>query len=203
MPLMTIFEPLLLLSVVTALVVLMVTVVAALRGRRAQALRRLKWLGVASTVYMSVVLAVSAAMPRKVYRIGDTQCFDDWCIAVTSATRAPRDSVAVNIRLSSRAKRVPQAEKGTVVYLVDAAGGRYDAVPDPLSVPLDTRLQPGASVNATRRFAVRPDAGALDLVYTHEGGFPIGFFIIGENEWFHGPPIVQLERQTGSVLHNE
>jgi hypothetical protein len=30
-------------------------------------------------------------------------------------------------------------------------------------------------------------------VYTHEGGFPVGFFVIGENEWAHGPPLVQLD----------
>jgi len=195
MPLMTIFEPLFLLCVLTALLLLMLAAVAALRGRRAQALARLTRLGIGGAVYMAVVLAVSAATPRKSYRVGDTQCFDDWCIAVTGATRAPRDTVAVNLRLSSRAKRVPQAEKGTVVYLVDAAGRRYDPVPDPRGVPLDTRLQPGESVNAPWRFAVPPDAGALGLVYTHEGGFPIGFFIIGENDWIHGPPIVRLDGQ--------
>jgi hypothetical protein len=192
MPLMTIFEPLFLLCVLIALILLLLAGVAALQGRRDRAVVRLKRLAIASAVYMLVVLAVSAATPRKTYRVGDTQCFDDWCIAVTSARRAPGNAVAVNLRLSSRAKRVSQSEKGTVVYLRDAAGRRYNPEPDSQSVPLDTRLGPGESVDAPRRFVVRPDAGALGLVYTHEGGFPIGFFIIGENDWIHGPPIVHL-----------
>jgi hypothetical protein len=29
-------------------------------------------------------------------------------------------------------------------------------------------------------------------VYTHEGGFPIGWFIISEGGWFQKPPIVWL-----------
>ena len=196
MPLMTIFEPFFLLCVLSAVVSLLLAAFAALRGRRALALARLTWLAIGSAVYMMVVLAASAMSPRKFYRVGDTQCFDDWCIAVTSVARASDSIVAVNLRLSSRAKRISQSEKGTVVYLVDAAGRRYDPEPDPRGVPLDTRLGPGQAVDAPRRFAVRPDAGALGLVYTHEGGFPIGFFIIGENDWIHGPPIVRLDAQT-------
>ena len=193
MPLMTIFEPLFLLCVLTAFSLLVLAAVAALQGRHARALARLKWLAIGGAVYMIVVLAVAVGTPRRSYRVGDSQCFDDWCIAVTSATRGPGDSVAVNLRLSSRAKRISQSEKGTVVYVVDAAGRRYDPEPDPRIVPLDTRLQPGQSVDAPRRFIVRADAGALGLVYTHAGGFPIGFFIIGENDWIHGPPVVRLD----------
>ena len=60
----------------------------------------------AAAIYMLVVLTVSVATPRRHYRLGDTQCFDDWCIAVTSATRATPTTVTVGLRLSSRAKRV-------------------------------------------------------------------------------------------------
>ena len=193
MPLMTIFEPFFLLCVLLTVIVLILATIAALSGRGAQARTRLKWLGISAAVYMIVVLVVSVATPRKVYHVGDTQCFDDWCIAVTSATQAPGNAVAVNLRLSSRAKRIDQSEKGTVVYLVDGAGRRYDPETDAHGVPLDVRLGPGESVDAPRLFTVRPDARALGLVYTHEGGFPIGFFIIGENDWIHGPPIVRLD----------
>jgi hypothetical protein len=36
------------------------------------------------------------------------------------------------------------------------------------------------------------DAPNLGLVYTHEGGFPIGWLIITEGGWFQKPPIVRL-----------
>jgi len=47
---------------------------------------------------------------------------------------------------------------GTVVYLTDSAGRRYDPLVDPEAVRLDTRLQPGESVIAMRRFVVAADA---------------------------------------------
>jgi hypothetical protein len=83
-------------------------------------------------------------------------------------------------------------EKGTVVYLTDARGRRYDAQPGEADVPLDVMLQPGESVTATRRFDVPPDAPDLGLIYTHEGGFPIGWLIITEGGWFQKPPVVRL-----------
>lgn len=165
----------------------------AIRGKGARALALTRRLGIAVAVYMAVVLVVALAVPRRIYRIGDTQCFDDWCIAVTSATLVSPAQAEVGLRLSTRAKRVPQREKGTVVYLIDAAGRRFDPVADPSNVPLDTLLGPGEAVTAMRRFDVAGHSGSLQLVYTHEGGFPIGFFIIGENDWFHGPPAVRLD----------
>jgi hypothetical protein len=56
-------------------------------------------------------------------------------------------------------------------------------------------LQPAESVTATRRFELPDDARNLGLTYTHEDWFPIGWsFVIGENEWFHGPPVVRLDQ---------
>jgi len=192
MPTMTIFEPLFLLCVLATIVVLASALVAALRGRSAHAKSKLGTLGICAGVYLALVLVVSAASSRKVYRVGVPQCFDDWCITVARATRDGAGHVNVDLTLTSRARRVPQAEKGTVVYLSDAQGRRFDPEPMAGTIPLDTRLQPGQSVDAPRRFTVPADARELGLVYTHEGGFPIGFFIIGENELFHGPPIVML-----------
>jgi hypothetical protein len=83
-------------------------------------------------------------------------------------------------------------EKGTVAYLTDAEGRRYDPLVDTEMVPFDTRLQPGTSVVTRRRFDVPRDARDVGFVYTHEGGFPIGWLIIGEGGWFSRPPIVRL-----------
>lgn len=83
-------------------------------------------------------------------------------------------------------------EKGTVVYLGDRQGRRYDPLPAPAAVPLATVLKPGESLEATRRFDVARDAQDVGLIYTHEGGFPVGWLIIGEGGWFQQPPIVRL-----------
>ena len=98
----------------------------------------------------------------------------------------------VSLRLSNRARRVPMGEKGTVVYLVDGQGRRYDPLPDPADVPFDTILKPGESIDATRRFDLPPGATNLGLIYTHEGRFPIEWLIITEGGWFQKRPVVRL-----------
>jgi hypothetical protein len=196
MPLMNMFEPLFLLLVVLAVVTVIVAGGLAVAGRRARAGRILRRLAIGAAVYFAVVIAVSIVSPRRVYQIGDAQCFDDWCIAVAGVERTPaggNETYAIAIRLSNRARRVPMGERDTVVYLTDGAGHRYDPLPDAAAVAFDTVLQPGESVLATRRFLVPRTADDLGLVYTHEGGFPIGWLIIGEGGWLQKPPVVKLQ----------
>lgn len=197
MPLMNLFEPLFLLLALVTVVTLVTTAVLAVRGKFAHAGRILRRLAIGAAVYFAIVIAVSIASPRRVYRVGDTQCFDDWCIQVAEgrwmeAPPAATGRYEVTLRLSNRARRVPMGEKDTVVYLVDAQGRRYDPRAEGADVPLDVRLQPGQSMNATREFDVPRDAQDLGLIFTHEGGFPIGWFIITEGGWFQKPPIVRL-----------
>jgi len=182
--------------VLVTIITLVTAAVLALSGKLARAGRNLRRLAIGAAVYFAVVMAVSILSPRKVYHLGDTQCFDDWCIAVVDAQRTSTNQTTlyeVSLRLSSRAKRVPMGEKGTVVYLTDAQERRYDPLPDPSAVPLDAMLQPGESLIAKRRFNIPPDAQGFGLIYTHEGGFPISWFIISEGGWFQKPPIVRFD----------
>jgi hypothetical protein len=194
MPLMTLAEPLFLVLALGTIVALLVACGLALAGRHRRALRILARLGACAAVYLAVVILVSIVSPRRIYHRGDTQCFDDWCIAVVgSGQDSPRDPYIVTLRLSSRAKRVPMGEKGTVVYLEDGSGRRYDPVSRPDDIPFDILLQPGDSVTTSRAFDAPITARGLGLVYTHEGGFPIWWLIIGEGGWLSKPPIVRLE----------
>ncbi len=198
MPLMNLFEPLFLLLALTTAATLITAAAFAVTGRWARAGRILRRLAIGAAVYTAVVIAASIVIPRRVFHVGDTQCFDDWCIAVADVHRVPTSAGAryeVALRLSNRAGRTPMGEKGTVVYLSDGRGRRYDPGPDPSALPLDTRLQPGESAVAIRRFEVPRDAQDLGLVYTHEGGFPIGWLIISEGGWFSRPPIVRLDQR--------
>lgn len=195
MPLMNIFEPLFLLLALVTVIAIITAAVLAGGGKFARAGRILRRLAIGAGVYFAIVIAVSIFNPQRVYRVGDTQCFDDWCIAVVGAqwTGAPAAGrYEVTLRLSNRARRVPMGEKGTVVYVIDAQGRRYDPQPDGADVPLDVMLQPGESITATRRFDVPRDAPDLGLIYAHEGGFPIGWLIITEGGWFQKPPVVRL-----------
>jgi len=181
---MTVFEPLFLLLALVTVLTLVTVLGLALFGRVARAWRILRRLLVGAAVYMSVVVAVSVFTPRNVRSIGEMKCFDDWCFTVQRAVRDTPASYEVTLTLSSRARRVPQGERGTHLYILDSTGRRYEPVAE--TVPFEYPLQPGESIQATRRYVVSPDATGLSLVYLHDRGFPIGWFIIGENNWIHG-----------------
>jgi len=154
--------------------------------------RILRWLGICTAIYILTVVVVSFFSNRKEYRIGDQQCFDEWCIMVANSNRTQVGSKMIynlQLILTSHSRGRPQGEKGTVVYLIDSQGRRYDPIAS--SVPFDTKLQPGQSMTALRRFELPLDARNVGMIYAHIGAnwAPI----IGENEWFSGPPVVWLQ----------
>ena len=190
---MNLWELMFLSLALVSIITLATAAITALRGQGARAGRILLHWMLGAAVYMTVVMIASIVRPRRVYAIGEMQCFDDWCITVADAQRdATNQRYDVSLRLSSRAKRVPQGEAGTVVYLTDSEGRRYDPLRDTAAVGFDYQLQPGESVIAKRSFQVPADARELGLTYTHEGGFPISWLIIGQGGWFGKRPMVLL-----------
>jgi phage pi2 protein 07 len=158
-------------------------------ARRRRVLRRL---GICTAIYTLTVVLVSLFSHRKEYRIGEQQCFDEWCIMVVNSKRTPSGSKMIydlQLLLTSHSRGRPQGEKGTVVYLTDSEGRRYEPIAS--SVPFETKLPPGQSMTASRRFELPLHARNVGMVYAHMGAkwAPI----IGENEWFCGPPVVWLE----------
>ncbi len=149
-------------------------------------------LGIGVLLYFAIIITVSLTAPRRTSHLGDTQCFDDWCIAATSAARSdsPR-SYVIGLRISSRARLISQRERNIVVYLTDATNQRFNPVSNSSDVPLNSLLQPGQSVDLTRTFLIPPTAKQVNLVITH-GGFPIGWFIIGYDSWFRKAPLILL-----------
>jgi hypothetical protein len=191
---MSIFELLFIAVVLAGIVTLSLAGLSAIRGRRARAFSILKGVVIGAVIYFGIVSVVSLALPRRTLRVGQPLCFDDWCITVESAERTPSQSEVsylVNLRLSSRARRVAQRENGIAVYLADAKGHRYSPLPDSSSPPLDAQLQPMESIVTTRTFNLPVEAQAAGLVIAHQG-FPINWFIIGGGP-FRREPIVLLQ----------
>jgi hypothetical protein len=192
---MSIFDLLFIAAFLATAATLVRAAFLAIRGRRVRALVLLRRLCICAAAYLGAVVLASACWPRTVLQVGDPRCFDDWCIAVESATRRPAAGHIVCVaalRLSSTARRVSQRELGIAIYLSDDRGRRYDPIPGRSDVPFDVQLAPQQSIAATRTFEVPADAQNLGLVVTHEGGFPIGWFIAGYEAWFHKPAIVRL-----------
>ncbi len=167
----------------------------ALRRRFDRARRILLRLLLCAAAYMAIVIAVSLILPRRVVQANDPQCFDDWCVSVAGFKRATEDTrvaYSVDLRLSSRARRISQRENNLAVYLTDDRGRRYDPEADASSTPFNVLLGPLESVMVSRRFLAPSDATGMGIVITHQGGFPIGWFIIGYDTWFRKPAIMRL-----------
>jgi len=188
---MSLFDLLFLALALTTLITLAIAAALALARRTAQSLRILRRFALGALLYFALVIAVSLFAPRRVFHLGDTQCFDDWCVAATSFS-SRGSSYIVNLRISSRARRISQRELNLAVYLTDREGRRYDPTPQLSDIPFSTLLAPGQSADLTRLFLVPPPARDLNLVIKHEGGFPIGWFIIDYDTWFRKPPLILL-----------
>src|SRR5947209_7530363 len=137
----------------TAVVILITALWRALRGEFDRARRILFRLLLGAAAYMAIVIAVSVIMPRRTIPIGDTQCFDDWCVSIADFKQAPKDAdlaYTVDLRLSSRARRISQRENNLAVYLTDGMGRRFDPVNDKSSAPLNVLLRPQESVVVSR-----------------------------------------------------
>lgn len=191
---MTLFDLLFIAVVLASVLTLLAAAGGALAGRRATALRILRDYAVGIGLYLAVVAVVSLLLPRQILDVGDDKCYDDWCIGVASYDQAAIGSELVyhvTLRLSSRALRVSQRENGIVVYLRDSRGRRYDPFSAGSEAPFNHLLLAQQSITTKRVFAVPADARDVGLVIAHEGGFPIGWFILGDGP-FRKQPMVRL-----------
>jgi hypothetical protein len=165
-------------------------------------------------LYALGLTAVSALSPQRVIPPGQSQCFDDWCIAVAHAAQSPTLHVGaqtlaaqgrflvVTLQVTSTAKRVSQREQIAQVYLVDGAGRRYalsavgqralDAAG--LSGPaLDSAIEPGGAFTHTVVFDTPVNATGFSIVVAHPA-FP-GAIVIGDDQsFFHHPSLMQVDR---------
>jgi hypothetical protein len=184
-----------------ALVFLTLTVwtavgVFSLRGRGSQAARWLRRWAFGAAVYFGMVVLASLLLPRQIVPVGESRCSDDWCISIEAVAKTPSSGgvrYLVTFRIASRARRAPQRETDVVAYLTDSADRRYSALPlDPSESAFDVSLQPGQSIVTKRAFEAPANADGLGVVVTHEGGFPISWFLIGYENWFRKPAITPI-----------
>ncbi|MGD0403480.1 MAG: hypothetical protein ABSB66_09795 [Candidatus Acidiferrales bacterium] len=193
---MTIFDLIFILLFFVMLGSLLWAAACAVRGQFSRAGRILIRIAACAALYMAIVIVASAILPRRTVNLRETQCFDDYCATVDSFRRIPQSvavEYSVDLRLSNRARRGSEREKNLVMYLIDARGRRYDPEGDKSSAPYTVLLAPQESAVVTRSYLLPNDAGEVGAVVTHEGGFPIGWLIIGYDTWFQQPPRIVLK----------
>ena len=211
---MSIFDLLFIFVFLGTVATLVWVVLTALRGFRMRALRRLLALGSYLAIYMAIVVTVSMLSPRKEFRIGQDQCFDDWCLSVEKAEFAsavgrgsarrstPGAFCIATLRVSSRALGRAQAAPDAAVHLIDDRSRIYYPSPEGQqawemsfgsATPLGSRLEPGGSFQSVRVFELPAGAGDLGLVVEH-GGWPERFNIGDSNSLLHKKTVILLPR---------
>jgi hypothetical protein len=206
------FDLLFIACFLTAVVALARAAYYAARRRWASSARVLRRLGYLAVVYLAMLVAVSLLSRPKVLRMGQRQCFDDWCVSVEHAARRSRVGTppadvgargvfyVVTVRVSNAARRRAQRAADAGVCLIDDKGHRYDPSP-PGQRALDangaggqdltTRMPPGGSFVRRVVFDVPREAAELALVVNH-GRFP-GLLIIGDpHSFLHPPTVIRL-----------
>jgi hypothetical protein len=191
----TAFDILFILLFVAVVGSLLYALAAAATGHRSTAGKLLRRLAATVLAYLAVVYVVAVLSSGRVLALDENKCSDDWCIAVSGVREGPESSARmydVTFRLSSRARRISQRERGVVVYMRDANGRRYDGESGPADAPFDVRLGPQETVVTHRRFFLPRAASARDVVITR-GGFPFpGCCIIGEATGLLHPAAVHV-----------
>ena len=187
---MTIFDLLFLAAMLALVGAIVATAYQAIRGRGARALAILRRVAMTAAAYFAVIVAVSVATPQRIVSIGAAQCFDDWCITVSSLARSG-DTVRVGIELSSTARGISQGERDVRVVVVDAAGRRYLPIPESAATPLSVTIPPQGRVSLGRTFLVEANTANLVLLVEHDW-FPHCCIIGGRESLLHRATVVPL-----------
>lgn len=196
---MTIFDLLFIAAFLASVAALSIAAVYLLRGRRGTAFRVLRVWGIGAGGYVMIAIAVAYFKPQRVINPGKPWCFDDWCLTVANVERtqnASGFSYKVDIRISSRARRVAQRARGAWVYLIDNRGQRYSPASDAAAAPLDILLQPEESVSTSRAFQVPAGVQHLGLITGHGGPYcgPMDLLIIGgDGCLFNKPTMIRIQ----------
>jgi hypothetical protein len=158
------------------------------RKERATAVRHSLWIVAIWTIYLGTLVAVSLMQPQRMVAMGQSQCFDDMCFAVTGVQELPgyliQDGsrlVRVSVRISNHGRGKPQSESSIQAYLVDRRGRRWVESTAISGVPLTARVAAGDSVISEPVFKVAKDATGLELVFTHGRRQP-GVLVIGDSD---------------------
>ena len=117
-------------------------------------------------VYLVVATVISSVAPQRVINVGDSYCWDLWCMGIERVSATPRGKeieYKVDVHIFSDAKTVKTSSDDAAIYLLDDRGRRYPMIQDPGVIPINTPLSPGQKINTSLTFVAPADAGHLFL----------------------------------------
>lgn len=116
--------------------------------------------------YFVVATTIWWVAPERVVKLGDSYCWDLWCMGIDKVNATPRGQqiiYRIDVHFFSDANTVKTGTDDALVYLVDERGRRFPLVDDPSVTPINTRLDPGQSLNTSLTFVAPTDSTHLFL----------------------------------------
>jgi hypothetical protein len=175
--------------------------ISLVRHERTKAVRHSMWIVAVWVLYMATLIWVSLTRLQKVVALGQDQCFDEMCFAVTGVQELPgyliQDGsrlIRVSVRISNHGREKTQSEGLIKAYLVDKQGREWAESTAVSGVRLTARVAAGDSVMSQPVFKVAKDVSGLGLVFTHGQRQP-GVLVIGDSDsLLHRRTVVWLGR---------
>lgn len=120
--------------------------------------------------YLISLAVTSLTTPRTIVNIGDSYCYDIWCVGVNQVNATPQGNDALytaDIRIfvdSSHAHHLPADQAKGFFYVLDDEGHRYSLLRDSSFVKADVTVHPGESVKSSLAFRAPASARKLYLI---------------------------------------
>jgi hypothetical protein len=148
--------------------------------------------------YVTALALVSLLTPGTVVNIGDSYCYDLWCLGVdrVNATPKGRDILyTAEVRIfvdSSHPHRLPVEQAKGFFHVLDDQGKRYSLLPEASFADTAVTVHPGESVKSSFAFLAPRNAGKLYLM-GKDGGMPWVYLYFGSDiSLFHRPALLRI-----------
>jgi len=156
-------------------------------------------------LYIVAATAVSLLAHSRVINVGDSYCWDLWCMGIEKVhtnARGQENEYRIDVRIFSDANTVKTSAGDASIYLLDDRGRRFPVVNDPAVVPYTTPLIPGQTIKTTLTFVAPMDAGHLFLTGDAPlpAHFPLGWRVgryfadlhFGYEKLLHKPTLLRV-----------
>jgi hypothetical protein len=148
--------------------------------------------------YLTALVGVALLTPRTIVSIGDTYCWDDWCMGIQQVNAARQGEnilYTAEVRIVSehnRPSRVPAGPAKTFFDVHDERGRSFPLLPNASFVDADVTLHRGESVKSSLAFLAPANARQLYLL-GHDIGPPWAYLTIGgDRAPFHRRALLRI-----------
>jgi hypothetical protein len=182
-----------------ALLEFLVLMIMAGVGLGALASARARWLfaGIAAS-YMAAIMLVSLLTPRTIVSIGDSYCWDLWCLGIQNVRANPQgqnvlytaevslfvDSTTAQLELTDQPKRP--------FYVVDEEGHRFPIVAYSSLGASKVTVKPGESVKSSLTFLAPANARSLYLTGDIEAPLWVRLYFGSDLNPFHRRTLLRV-----------